>query len=118
MKAQRDAIIEERKLEKEKRKTKDMNEKKVLESQKTFMMNQIDMLKDELEATKKDELILEKAYTEESRRLVREQKINAVTSIRNVRMKLTSDWDGDEYRSEQAERLKKGINFSLVRNNK
>jgi hypothetical protein len=64
LKAQRDAIIGEQKLEREARLAAEKREQLVRESQTKYLKDQIELLKEELQNTRKEEGILECAQIE------------------------------------------------------
>jgi hypothetical protein len=64
VKAQRDMIIEERRLEKDEKKAQQERVKIMEDSQKHFFKDQIDMLKEEYIEAKREEEIVAKAQAE------------------------------------------------------
>ena len=64
VKAERQIIIEERRFEKDKKKAQDDKKKLKQEAKLNYFKNQIDMLKEKYQETKREEEIMEKAKKE------------------------------------------------------
>ena len=64
LKTQRDAIIEERRFEKEERDSKIQSDRIAQEAQENYFNDQIKMLEEQLKETKKNDAIARKAQNE------------------------------------------------------
>jgi hypothetical protein len=115
LKEQRDIIIEERNTEREIRLIIRQRQKAANESQSAFLKDRIGMINDELTKTVRDESILEKAYIDEKRRLVKDQKNFANDQIGEINEHLRSDWENDAYRLKAVDDLKRDIRFQVVK---
>ncbi|KAI8924490.1 hypothetical protein BC831DRAFT_465593 [Entophlyctis helioformis] len=113
MKAQRQAVLEERRLERDMRKKEDEKRKIQETSRRTFLEDQIRMLNDQLAQVKKEERIVQQAQSQEVRQLVREQKEYAKTRISTVKSKLSQDWDDMHMPAESVSSLRGSIGFAV-----
>lgn len=95
MKQQRDVIIEERRMEAERRMERERAEGAKRAAGLKYLEEQISVLQEALEETKRAEAVLEKAQAEELRRTRREQKREARDAMRRVQTQLQRDWEED-----------------------
>ncbi|OAJ38932.1 hypothetical protein BDEG_22822 [Batrachochytrium dendrobatidis JEL423] len=122
IKAQRLAIIEERRLERdtqkksnEQKKIKEMSRRKLYPFFHLGYCDQIDMLNEQLAETKREEALVKKVQNEEMRTLVREQKEHAKERIQQIKDKLDQDWGRALYEQEAADAIRRRIKFQLLR---
>ena len=113
LKAQRNAILQERKLELEAQKQFDRKQQQLKEAQKYYLETQIQMLQEELQDTKAQEAILQREAAQEMRRLVREQKDFGKRKISLLHRKLEADESHDIYRQQVLQELQQ-VNFKMV----
>lgn len=104
--AQRKAIIRERRLEGQERAEKERESQKLQHYREAHINDQIAVLQENLADKRREAGIQLKAQSEETRRLVAEQKQLAKSRIALIRSKLASDWDGDENRISEISRLR------------
>ncbi|KAJ3045847.1 Centrosomal protein of 95 kDa [Rhizophlyctis rosea] len=112
---QRQAIIEERRKEKEERKSRADAARVRMEAEENFYRDQVKLLTEQLEEAKRNERIAAKARVEEMRKANREQKQTAKEKIRKFKEKLDVDAEDVVFRERDAARGREGLRIVAVR---
>ncbi|KAL2919076.1 Centrosomal protein of 95 kDa [Polyrhizophydium stewartii] len=129
--AQRAAILDERRLERDERRALDEGRKLKEVSQRALyplpdldsvllgclalrLCKAIEMLKEKLERVKEQERIAERAHAAEMRRLVREQKEYSKERVQQIKDKLQHDWGDVHLLEEGGAQLRGSIGFRVV----
>jgi uncharacterized protein with ATP-grasp and redox domains len=122
VKAERQMIIEERRLEKDKKRADNDKARLKQEAKLNYFKDQIDMLKEKYQETKRDEEIMEKAKKEvnafsinsqEYRKLVKEKKEEAKKKVKMVKEKLEVDVSNLGFQEATAHRLRSSLKFAF-----
>ncbi|KAJ3385020.1 hypothetical protein HDU92_003286 [Lobulomyces angularis] len=114
LKNQRDIIIEEKKLQKEEQEASMHALNLELISKENYFKNEIQMLKEELNDSKKRESIEEREKFLAVRRLKRDKKGFNKNEIRRVKKKLENDFEVDNHFLEvDLDRIKQDIKFNV-----
>ncbi|KAJ3210913.1 hypothetical protein HK099_008147 [Clydaea vesicula] len=114
LKNQRDIIIEEKKLQKEAQEASMHALNLELISKENYFKNEIQMLKEELNDSKKRESIEEREKFLAVRRLKRDKKGFNKNEIRRVKKKLENDFEVDNHFLEvDLDRIKQDLNFNV-----
>jgi len=114
IKVQRDAIIEERRYARVRRRSLEIKQKMQRESRARYLQDQIDIDKERLRELESNEAIAGKASKEAERQRVREGKSFARSEIGRIRDKLKVDTDNAWLIEEDLERIKKRTLFTVV----
>lgn len=114
LKAQRSAIIRERREQDKQRRQETAEIEKKRENRKFYLQDQIKMLQEELDETNREQEIAEKARIRERRGEVREQREKVKSDIGRIREKLAVDLDNAAYTERELERIRDDIQFRVV----
>ncbi|KND02412.1 hypothetical protein, variant [Spizellomyces punctatus DAOM BR117] len=114
---ERQAILAERRAQKEVQKEQEKARKLAQESKENFYKSQIALLMEQLQEARREEEVVVKAHAEEMRRLLQDQKQAARTHIRRVKEKLEVDVEDMEFRELDAERVARDLMFAVRRRN-
>ncbi|KAI8911040.1 hypothetical protein EDD86DRAFT_269743, partial [Gorgonomyces haynaldii] len=117
LKQQRQALIEERRMEKEARQQYEASVKTQKEAAQHYLNTQIQMLQEELKNATLEEKLLLQAQKQEIIRLVREQKDFNSKRIKSIHKKLESDYWEDAWRQDIIDSLKTNVRFGVVDHN-
>ncbi|KAL3898793.1 MAG: hypothetical protein SGCHY_002494 [Lobulomycetales sp.] len=114
LKAQRSAIIRERREQDKQRRQETAEIEKKRENRKFYLQDQIKMLQEELDEANREQEIAEKARIRERRGEVREQREKVKSDIGRIREKLAVDLDNAAYTERELERIRDDIQFRVV----
>lgn len=113
VKTERRMIIEERRFEKDKKKEKEAKSRQRQEAKLNYYRDQIELLKEQYEETKREERIMEKAQKEEHRRIIRDKKDAAKNKVKMVKEKLEVDASNLGFQEATAQRLRSSLKFAF-----
>ncbi|KAJ3177668.1 Centrosomal protein of 95 kDa [Gaertneriomyces sp. JEL0708] len=113
-KKQKAAILEERRRQQDLQKQRDEEKRRKEIAKENFYRDQIQILTEQLERSRKEEVIVIKAFEEEKRRLLRDQKSAAKAHIKRIREKLDVDVNSHIFRHHDAENLVENTAFAFL----